>query len=76
MRHILPKRFCEIILKSNLLCRCLANRAMAIGISLMAGRIGCVVGANIVAYLLENQCEAVFYLSGSSLIGKKDCRNI
>lgn len=42
---------------------------MAVCISLMFGRLGCVVGANIVALLLENHCEAVFYLNGSNLIG-------
>ncbi|XP_031639091.1 synaptic vesicle glycoprotein 2B-like [Contarinia nasturtii] len=43
-------------------------RAMAICISLMFGRLGSVFGANIAALLLENHCETVFYLSGSSVI--------
>lgn len=38
-------------------------------ISLMFGRLGAVLGANIVALLLEHHCHTVFYLSGSSLIG-------
>lgn len=45
-------------------------RAMAVCISLMFGRLGCVVGAYTAALLLENQCETVFYLSGSTMIGK------
>ncbi|XP_031629336.1 synaptic vesicle 2-related protein-like isoform X4 [Contarinia nasturtii] len=45
-----------------------ALRAMAICISLMFGRLGSVVGANITALLLENHCETVFYLSGSTVI--------
>ncbi|XP_031629334.1 synaptic vesicle glycoprotein 2B-like isoform X2 [Contarinia nasturtii] len=43
-------------------------RAMAICISLMFGRLGSVVGANTVALLIDNHCEMVFYLSGSSVI--------
>lgn len=42
---------------------------MAVCIALMFGRLGCVVGANAVAHLLENHCETVFYSSGSSVIG-------
>lgn len=45
-------------------------RAMAISISLMFGRMGCVIGANTVALLLDDNCETSFYLSGSILIGK------
>lgn len=48
------------------------NRAMAVCISLMFGRLGCVVGANAVAHLIENHCELVFYLSGSSVIGNSN----
>lgn len=36
----------------------------------MFGRLGSVVGANVTALLLENQCETVFYMSGSVVIGK------
>lgn len=43
-------------------------RAMAICISLMMGRLGSVVGANIVGQLLDNYCQLAFLLSGSSLI--------
>ncbi|KAG4075533.1 hypothetical protein HA402_003358 [Bradysia odoriphaga] len=43
-------------------------RAMAVCISLMMGRLGSVVGANIVGLLLDNYCEVAFTLSGSSLI--------
>lgn len=45
------------------------NRAMALCISLMFGRLGCVAGANVAALLLENHCELVFYLSGGSVMG-------
>lgn len=47
-----------------------SSRAMAVCISLLFGRLGCVVGANTAALLLENYCETVFYLSGSTVIGK------
>lgn len=44
---------------------------MAICISLMFGRLGSVVGSNVVALLLDDHCESVFYLSGTTVIGKK-----
>ncbi|XP_035903045.1 synaptic vesicle glycoprotein 2B-like [Anopheles stephensi] len=44
-------------------------RAMAVCISLMFGRLGSVVGANIVGLLLDSQCELTFWISGVSLIG-------
>uniref|UniRef100_A0A182VKS7 Major facilitator superfamily (MFS) profile domain-containing protein n=2 Tax=Anopheles merus TaxID=30066 RepID=A0A182VKS7_ANOME len=44
-------------------------RAMAVCISLMFGRLGSVVGANIVGFLLDSQCELTFWISGISLIG-------
>lgn len=43
---------------------------MAVCISLMFGRLGSVVGSNTAASLLDNHCEAAFYLSGSSVIGE------
>ncbi|KAM7350063.1 synaptic vesicle glycoprotein 2A-like [Cochliomyia hominivorax] len=43
-------------------------RAMAVCISLMMGRLGSVVGANIVGALLSNHCEAAFLTSGIGLI--------
>uniref|UniRef100_A0A182XF22 Major facilitator superfamily (MFS) profile domain-containing protein n=1 Tax=Anopheles quadriannulatus TaxID=34691 RepID=A0A182XF22_ANOQN len=43
-------------------------RAMAVCISLMFGRLGSVVGANIVGFLLDSQCELTFWISGISLI--------
>lgn len=46
------------------------KRAMAVSISLMFGRLGSVAGANLAALNLENHCEKVFYLSGSSVIGR------
>lgn len=45
-------------------------RAMAICISLMMGRLGSVVGANLVGFLLDYHCEAAFYICGVSLICK------
>lgn len=45
------------------------NRAMAVCISLMFGRLGSVVGSNTAALLLDNHCEVAFYLSGSTVIG-------
>lgn len=47
------------------------NRAMAVSISLMFGRLGCVLGANVSALFIESHCELVFYLFGSSLIRKQ-----
>ncbi|XP_058058028.1 synaptic vesicle glycoprotein 2B-like [Anopheles bellator] len=44
-------------------------RAMAVCISLMFGRLGSVVGANIVGILLDSHCELTFWISGVSLIG-------
>uniref|UniRef100_A0A1Y9G865 Major facilitator superfamily (MFS) profile domain-containing protein n=1 Tax=Anopheles albimanus TaxID=7167 RepID=A0A1Y9G865_ANOAL len=43
-------------------------RAMAVCISLMFGRLGSVVGANIVGVLLDSYCELTFWISGVSLI--------
>ncbi|XP_055325180.1 synaptic vesicle glycoprotein 2B-like [Sitodiplosis mosellana] len=40
-------------------------RAMALCISLMFARFGGVAGSNTAAFLLDNHCEAAFYLSGS-----------
>lgn len=38
--------------------------------SMIFGRLGSVVGSNLIAYLLNKQCEIAFYLSGSSVIGE------
>ncbi|XP_055912649.1 synaptic vesicle glycoprotein 2B-like isoform X2 [Eupeodes corollae] len=43
-------------------------RSMAICISLMFGRLGSVVGANIVGLLLAKNCESTFYISTTALI--------
>lgn len=43
---------------------------MALSISLMFGRLGGVAGSNAAALLLDNYCEATFYISGASLLGK------
>lgn len=45
---------------------------MAVCISLMVGRIGCVIGANVAALLLERYCETVFYLFGSMMLGETE----
>ncbi|XP_067638677.1 synaptic vesicle glycoprotein 2A-like isoform X3 [Eurosta solidaginis] len=42
-------------------------RAMAICVSLMFGRLGSVVGANIVGALLANNCEMTFYAACGAL---------
>lgn len=42
---------------------------MAVCVSLMMGRVGSVVGANLVGILLDNYCEFVFSSSGAFLIG-------
>ncbi|XP_036218388.2 niacin transporter NiaP isoform X1 [Bactrocera oleae] len=43
-------------------------RAMAVCISLMMGRLGSVVGANVFGALLSHHCETAFIVSGVSLI--------
>uniref|UniRef100_A0A7G3AZ92 Putative synaptic vesicle transporter svop n=2 Tax=Lutzomyia longipalpis TaxID=7200 RepID=A0A7G3AZ92_LUTLO len=43
-------------------------RAMSVCISLMMGRLGSVFGSNLVAAMLEFNCEATFLISGISLI--------
>lgn len=42
-------------------------RAMAICVSLMFGRLGSVVGANIVGAMLANNCEMTFYTACAAL---------
>lgn len=42
---------------------------MAVSMSMMCGRFGSAIGANFVAFLLDNYCEVAFYVSGISLIG-------
>lgn len=42
--------------------------AMAVCISLMAGRLGSVVGSNVVSAMLSQNCEITFISSGVSLI--------
>lgn len=44
---------------------------MAMCILLLFGRLGGIAGANLTALLLENQCETVFYLFGSSIMGRQ-----
>lgn len=56
----------------DFLCDCvkkLLNRAMALSISLMFGRLGGVAGTNTAAFLLDNYCDITFYSSGLILIG-------
>ncbi|GAB0098020.1 Major facilitator, sugar transporter-like [Sergentomyia squamirostris] len=43
-------------------------RAMSVSISLMVGRLGSVFGSNLVATILEYNCEATFLISGISLM--------
>lgn len=42
---------------------------MAVSISMMFGRLGSAIGANFVAFMLDNYCDVAFYVSGTSLIG-------
>lgn len=56
---------------SKLFCLSKPYRAMAMSILLLFGRLGGIAGANVTALLLENQCETVFYLFGSSIMGRK-----
>lgn len=52
-------------------------RAMAVSISMCFARFGSAFGSNIVAFLLENNCQVAFYMSGISLIGKvSSCQNL
>uniref|UniRef100_A0A182W4A7 Major facilitator superfamily (MFS) profile domain-containing protein n=1 Tax=Anopheles minimus TaxID=112268 RepID=A0A182W4A7_9DIPT len=44
-------------------------RAMAICISLMFGRLGSIVGSNLVGFLLDTHCELTFWISGLLLVG-------
>lgn len=43
---------------------------MAVCISFLIGRIGCMLGSNLTGFLLENHCEIAFYISGTLLIGE------
>lgn len=49
-------------------------RGMGVCLSLMMGRLGGAVGSNMVAILIEDHCEATFYLSGVTLICKNTRR--
>lgn len=43
---------------------------MAICLSILTGRLGGVLGSNMVGSLLDYHCESLFSLSGILLIGK------
>uniref|UniRef100_A0A182RL79 Major facilitator superfamily (MFS) profile domain-containing protein n=1 Tax=Anopheles funestus TaxID=62324 RepID=A0A182RL79_ANOFN len=43
-------------------------RAMAVCISLMFGRLGSIVGSNLVGFLLDTRCELTFWISGLLLV--------
>lgn len=43
---------------------------MAVSIAMMFGRLGSAFGTNIIAYLLDTNCQYAFYMSGLTLIGK------
>lgn len=62
--------FCTYTLATRINDFSLFRRAMAMCVSLMMGRTGSVFGTNAVAYLLDDHCEAVFLLSGTTLIGE------
>lgn len=46
-------------------------RAMAMCVSQMFGRLGSFAGSSVAALLLDDHCESAFYISGTSIIGKK-----
>uniref|UniRef100_A0A182Q7L5 Major facilitator superfamily (MFS) profile domain-containing protein n=1 Tax=Anopheles farauti TaxID=69004 RepID=A0A182Q7L5_9DIPT len=43
-------------------------RAMAVCISLLFGRLGSIVGSNLVGFLLDTHCELTFWISGLLLV--------
>lgn len=45
-------------------------RAMATSFVFMCGRIGGVAGSNIVAMMLENNCDMIFYVFSAVLVSK------
>lgn len=49
---------------------------MAVCVSFMFGHLGGFVGANVTAFLLDDHCEAAFYLFGTTLISKNSCIKI
>ncbi|XP_072929405.1 putative transporter SVOPL [Epargyreus clarus] len=44
-------------------------RAMAVCLSMMTGRVGSMVGSNVIGVLLDTNCGASFYLFGGVIIG-------
>lgn len=46
------------------------NRAMALCLILMTGRLGAMVGSNVVGVLLTYNCELIFIVMGGLLIGE------
>ena len=60
---------------TDILCSQFVDRAMAVSISAMFGRLGGAVGSNTAALLLDYHCEAAFYLSGSILISMIVCND-
>lgn len=42
---------------------------MAVSISMMFGRLGSIVGSNLVGVLLESNCSATFYLYSGFILG-------
>lgn len=43
---------------------------MAVGLSMMMGRVGSVLGSNLVGVLLETNCGVSFYFFGGLLVGE------
>lgn len=43
---------------------------MAVSISMMFGRVGSIVGSNLVAVMLESNCSATFYLYSGFILGE------
>lgn len=46
------------------------SRAMALCLILMTGRLGAMVGSNVVAFLLTYNCDLIFVLLGGLLLGE------
>lgn len=43
---------------------------MAVSISMMFGRMGSIVGSNLVGVILESNCSFTFYLYSGFILGK------
>lgn len=58
------------LLDDNLINAYKSNRAMATCLILMFGRLGAVSGSNFVGFLLNTNCELIFYFYGALILSK------